>query len=266
MNKLVIVGEEGQCCNCGRGCAPVFGPHHRVRRSFDVYLGRCCGGHKLSLDDARALVGIEDKNPTKETDMTKSDKDKRKQEIEEFVKNKKKAADSTATDVKPGKTPPTKIPADLNATTGKSKKQLRRENEAKRDDTPTDSVEVKKKADKELDEAVKPKKKEKDPSMISVSQIATELGLDAKRARAKLRAALERDELPDGLEVTEGRWPLVKRDSAQHKQLIAVLSSSGRKAAKPAVVEEDPDADEDDDDETDEDDDEEDEEEGDESE
>lgn len=163
--------------------------------------------------------------------VTKEDKEKRKTEIENFVKNKKASGSSSSGEVTPAKKPTTKIPADLNATSGKSKKQLRRENEAKRDDADTTTEgEVKKKLDKETDANVKPKKAAKDPSMISVSQIATDLGLDPKRARAKLRALVEKDELPDGLEVTEGRWPLVKRDSKQHKQLIAALKPAEAKA------------------------------------
>lgn len=156
--------------------------------------------------------------------MTKQDLDKRKTEIDNFVKAKKAAKDPSAVNVTPAKVPATKIPAELNATTGKSKKQLRRENEAKKNDTPTETI--KEKADKELDENVKPKKAAKDPNMLSVSQVAAELGLDPKRARAKLRGA--------GQAANEGRWPLVKRDSKEHKALIDLLKPSDEKPAKAA--------------------------------
>jgi hypothetical protein len=74
-------------------------------------------------------------------------------------------------------------------------------------------------ADAELDQAVSKKKAEKkadDPDMVSVSDIARELGLDPKRARAKLRAA--------GQAATEGRWPKVKRGSKKYQELVAMLS------------------------------------------
>lgn len=60
VQTLVQVGDEGQCTNCGEQCSPVYGPHESVRRGFDVYLGKCCGGDKLTLKAARRLVGIED--------------------------------------------------------------------------------------------------------------------------------------------------------------------------------------------------------------
>lgn len=169
-----------------------------------------------------------DSNNKGEETMTIKDLEKRKNDIENFVKNKKAQASSTETNVTPAKKPTMKIPATLNATSGKSKKTLRKENEAKRD--PSDP---KKEADREIDDAVKPKaaaKKEKDASMLSVSQIATELGLDPKRARSKLRNALEANELPEGLAVVEGRWPLVKRDGKQHKQVIAMLKPKSVKS------------------------------------
>lgn len=151
-------------------------------------------------------------------------KEERKREIDEFVKRKQEEKKSDVQGVTPGKKPTTKIPAELNATSGKSKKQLRRENEERR---------AAEGHDDEVDEVVRaPKKKDpkKDPSMLSVSQIAQELGLDPKRARAKLRAA--------GQSATEGRWSLVKRDSKEHKQLVALLSAGKPKAAKVADDEE----------------------------
>jgi hypothetical protein len=81
----------------------------------------------------------------------------------------------------------------------------------------TTEGDIRKKADAELDAAVrKPEKAKKDPTMVSVSQVAQELGLDPKRARARLRAA--------GKAANEGRWPLVKIGSAEHAQLVALLT------------------------------------------
>lgn len=130
-------------------------------------------------------------------------------------------AEKKANATKPGVVKPskpdrkTKIPKELNVT-------------ADDDDTDTTTEgtvkefaekKAKQKADKELDKGVadakKPKKKEKDPNMLSVSDVARELGLDPKRARAKLRAS--------GQAANEGRWPLVKRDSDEHEALIAIL-------------------------------------------
>lgn len=187
--------------------------------------------------------------------MTKTDKERRKDEIDNFVKRKKEQTSAASKDVTPGKKPSTKIPPELNATSGKSKKDKRRENEAKRDDVDTTSEgDIRKKSDKEVDEAVKPKKKAKDPNMLSVSQVAQELGLDPKRARAKLRAS--------GQAATEGRWALVKRDSAEHRALVAILKPKVDKGAASKDDEEsegdesDAEGDEEDDDEADDEDDE----------
>lgn len=159
---------------------------------------------------------------TKNNEKPHLTEDDRKKAIDNFVKAKKKSVDSTATDVKPAKVPPTKIPAAANVTTGKSKKELRKANEAKRDDVDTVTVKASKESkvkaavDAELDESVKPKKKEVDPNLLSVSDVARELGLDPKRARAKLRSA--------GQSSNEGRWSKVKRDSKEHKELVAMLT------------------------------------------
>jgi hypothetical protein len=75
-------------------------------------------------------------------------------------------------------------------------------------------------ADAELDAGVaaasKPAKATKDPNLLSVGDVARELGIDPKRARSRLRAS--------GGAAVEGRWPKVRRDSDEHKALIAVLS------------------------------------------
>lgn len=128
------------------------------------------------------------------------------------VAEKKQQATSAGV-VKPKKADrPTKIPAKLNGTSGKKKAV---------DDTDTTtegSVEdyVKKKADAEMDENVKPKKKAKDPNELSVSDVASECGVDPKRARARLRAA--------GKTAIEGRWPTVKRGSKEHDELVGILN------------------------------------------
>jgi hypothetical protein len=90
--------------------------------------------------------------------------------------------------------------------------------------------------------AAKPKKepkKAKDESMLSVSDIAREMKLEPKNVRAKLRSAA--DVGPFGFDrAPDGRWPLVERDSKEHKAIVALLT--------PAELEE-PDDDSDDDEE-----------------
>lgn len=68
------------------------------------------------------------------------------------------------------------------------------------------------------DELVKPKKekKEKDPNMLSISDIARACGIDPKVARGKLRK--------DGARAPEGRWTLVKKDSKEHKKLVELFT------------------------------------------
>lgn len=119
--------------------------------------------------------------------------EERKQAIEEFARKKRESAKADApAPVKPTKPPPTKIPKEKNLVNPKAK------------------------ADEELDESVKPKpKKERDASMLTVSEIAAELGVDPKRARARLRSA--------GKSAVEGRWPTAKRDSKEHKELAAII-------------------------------------------
>lgn len=50
---------------------------------------------------------------------------------------------------------------------------------------------------------------------ISVSDVARELKIDPKRARARLRTA--------GKESTEGRWAKFKRGSKAHQELVEFL-------------------------------------------
>lgn len=130
-----------------------------------------------------------------DAEMTKpenNDQD-RKKKIDEVVAKKKAAAAAS---------PPPK-PADA----PKPKKTEK--------ETPPAKV-AKKGADAELDANVKKGKKPDDPDMMSVSDVARSLGLDPKRARAKLRAS--------GMAATEGRWEKVKRGSKKYQELVALLA------------------------------------------
>lgn len=53
---------------------------------------------------------------------------------------------------------------------------------------------------------------------LTISDIARELKLDPKRARATLRAA--------GKKAVDGRWPTVKRDSKAHTDIVALLTTT----------------------------------------
>lgn len=71
---------------------------------------------------------------------------------------------------------------------------------------------------KELQKADELLKKEVDrvtDDTITVVDVAEELNIDPKVARAKLRRK--------GLKANEGRWPRFKRDSAEHKDMIKLL-------------------------------------------
>jgi O6-methylguanine-DNA--protein-cysteine methyltransferase len=90
----------------------------------------------------------------------------------------------------------------------KSKKSKKKDKEA--DDT------------KAIDDATKKRAKVKEEAkaheagdMLTVSDIARELGIDPKVARAKLRRT--------GASATEGRWAKIKRDSKEHKDLIKLI-------------------------------------------
>lgn len=113
--------------------------------------------------------------------------------------------------VKPAAKPaPTKIPKALNAT--------------RLDDTSTVTEPPTSAVDKELDASVavaSDKRKAKrlaDPTMLTVSDVAREAGVDPKHARARLRAA--------GKAAVEGRWSKVKRDSDEHKELANLIQKS----------------------------------------
>lgn len=163
--------------------------------------------------------------PHRETGMVKSEAkreltpEERKKAIEEFAA-KKKASTTSGGVVIPAKKPSTKIPPAANLTTGKSKKQ-----QAK--DAPPE-------ADDELDAnvAAATTKPKDDPDQLSVADIAKSVGVDPKRARAKLRGL--GDKAP--IHATEGRWPKVKRGSKKHQELVALLTPQG--AATSADAEE----------------------------
>lgn len=60
------------------------------------------------------------------------------------------------------------------------------------------------------------KRKEEADNMLTIVQVAAELNINPKVARAKLRRKK--------FHSNEGRWPAVKRDSREHKELIEVLT------------------------------------------
>lgn len=93
-------------------------------------------------------------------------------------------------------------------------------------------------ADKELDATVvaasvekKAKKPAKDPNFLSVSDIARELNIDPKRARARLRAS--------GRAAAEGRWPLVTRGSEEHVALSTIIKGDDKSSSADAETESD---------------------------
>lgn len=145
-------------------------------------------------------------------------KEERKAAIDEVVKKKKaeqgtippgskeaRKAEATAPGVvKPSKADrKVKIPKELN------------KGRVDNTDTVTEPA-IKKGADAELDANVKPKKKEAaDPNLLTVSDVARELGIDPKAARAKLRR--------DGSRAPDGRWPKVTKGSKEYADLVARL-------------------------------------------
>lgn len=97
-------------------------------------------------------------------------------------------------------------------------------------------VEAPVEADKELDATVvaasvekKAKKPAKDPNFLSVSDIARELNIDPKRARARLRAS--------GRAAAEGRWPLVTRGSEEHVALSTIIKGDDKSSSADAETE-----------------------------
>jgi len=83
------------------------------------------------------------------------------------------------------------------------------------------------KVDKALNDAMVSKKAPTDPpdpNLLSVSDVAKELGMEPKAARAKLRRAKGKAQ--------DGRWPKVTRDSQEHKDLVALLKTEEAKKEK----------------------------------
>lgn len=102
------------------------------------------------------------------------------------------------------------------------------------------AVEAEKAVDKELDTSVtkasvakkeKAAKPAKDPNFLSVSDIARELNIDPKRARARLRAS--------GRAAAEGRWPLVTRGSEEHVALSTIIKGDDKSSSADAETESD---------------------------
>lgn len=73
---------------------------------------------------------------------------------------------------------------------------------------------------KTLTETKKPEDKKADE--ITVVDVAADMNMDPKVARAKLRRA--------GKKANEGRWPTFKRGSTEHNAFIALLSPNTKKA------------------------------------
>lgn len=91
--------------------------------------------------------------------------------------------------------------------------------------------------DKELDASVakasvakkeKATKPAKDPNFLSVSDIARELGIDPKRARARLRAS--------GKAAADGRWPLVARGSEEHVAMSGIIKGDDKPVEAKDIV------------------------------
>lgn len=66
-------------------------------------------------------------------------------------------------------------------------------------------------------------KKAKDPNVLTVSDVARELNIEPKVARARLR----RVGWNGNNRATEGRWPTVAKDGPEHKALKALLVKAG---------------------------------------
>lgn len=62
-----------------------------------------------------------------------------------------------------------------------------------------------------------------DDGRISVADVARDLGINPKVARAKLRRR--------GMQSADGRWPKFERDSETHKEYVAALASNKRASA-----------------------------------
>jgi len=85
--------------------------------------------------------------------------------------------------------------------------------------TPVDKKPKFTKKDEEAIEKVA-KKKVQDDNMLSVADVAEEIGMNPKVARAKLRRK--------GKKSNEGRWEMMKRNSDAHKDLIVFLKGANK--------------------------------------
>ncbi len=75
---------------------------------------------------------------------------------------------------------------------------------------------------------------EPDDDILTVSDVAAEVGIEPKVARQRLRK--------DGARAIDGRWPTVTRDSKEHQALVAKLTATPVRAkAAPAEGDDEPD-------------------------
>lgn len=84
------------------------------------------------------------------------------------------------------------------------------------------------KAKDKVAEAQTTAKKSKDPNALTVSDVAKEVGIEPKVARARLR----RHGFLGSTRATDGRWPTVVRGSDEHKALRDLLAADDKKAAE----------------------------------
>lgn len=80
-------------------------------------------------------------------------------------------------------------------------------------------TEPKKVADKLIEKEAA--RKEKNDNELTIVDIAEEINMNPKVARAKLRRA--------NLHSNEGRWPKIKKGSSEHKDMIALLKGTVKK-------------------------------------
>jgi len=77
----------------------------------------------------------------------------------------------------------------------------------------------------------KKKAPSKDDGLMGVSDVAKELGINPKVARAKLRR--------NGMKSTDGRWIRVKKDSREYKEIVKLLKKDVHKRIKVSDEEKD---------------------------
>lgn len=130
-------------------------------------------------------------------------KEERAKVIEQAVKEKKKAG-----------TPVAATPAEA-ASNKKAKDDERTKVRIAAKAVPAKAVKAQPVPEVVEEEAPKAPKPVKDANLLTVSDVARELGIDPKQARAKLRR--------DGSRAPDGRWPKMKRDSKEHTDIISFL-------------------------------------------